>query len=261
MTISPPVKTLFLAWQDYQSRLWFPIGRLTFDGERYQFVYVNGAREAQQKCGFEPLLSFPGLDEVYSSTYLFPVFANRLMSPSRPEYKRFLERLNLKENNPDPMLMLARSEGKRETDSLIVFPYPKLDEEGKYYLHFFAHGVRHLPPGSIERMNQLKTGDKLWLAHEFQNEYDSKALMLTTEDHYILGYCPRYLINYVFEIVQQQPNYVDVSVERVNLPPTPFQFRLFCKMSYFLLDDVKPFSQEEYQPITQEKLIAEISAV
>jgi hypothetical protein len=261
MTIPTQVKTLFLAWQDYQSRSWFSVGRLTFDGEKYKFVYVNGAREAQQKCGFEPLLSFPKLDEVYSSTYLFPVFANRLMSPSRPEYKSFLERLNLQANKPDPMLMLARSEGKRETDSLTVFPYPEVDEEGKYHLHFFAHGVRHLPDHSIERINQLKKGEELWLAHEFQNEYDSKALILTTKDHYILGYCPRYLINYVFEIVQRQPNYVDVRVERVNLPPTPLQFRLFCGMSYTILDDVQPFSQEEYQPITQEELIAEISAV
>jgi hypothetical protein len=37
------LKTLFLAWQDYQSRLWFPVGRLTFDGEVYTFVYIKGA--------------------------------------------------------------------------------------------------------------------------------------------------------------------------------------------------------------------------
>ncbi len=86
---------------------------------------------------------------------------------------------------------------------------------------------------------------------EFQNEYDSKALMLTTKDHHILGYCPKYLINYVFEIVKYQPHSIDVRVERVNLPPTPLIFRLFCKMSYPDLGDIKPFSQEECQPIIQ----------
>ncbi|MEH2319266.1 hypothetical protein [Nostoc sp.] len=31
------MKTLFLAWQDPKSWAWFPIGRLTFDGTKYQF--------------------------------------------------------------------------------------------------------------------------------------------------------------------------------------------------------------------------------
>ena len=77
--------------------------------------------------------------------------------------------------------------------------------------------------------------------------------MLTTKDHYILGYCPRYLVHYVFEIVRRQPNFVNVRVERVNLPPSPLRFRLFCKMSYLPLEEVKPFSQEEYQPIVPQE--------
>lgn len=36
------LKTLFLAWQDGKSRYWYPIGRLTFDGEMYKFVYTQG---------------------------------------------------------------------------------------------------------------------------------------------------------------------------------------------------------------------------
>jgi len=40
------MKTLFLAWQDYESRSWSPIGRLTFDEKRYQFVYIQGGKKA-----------------------------------------------------------------------------------------------------------------------------------------------------------------------------------------------------------------------
>jgi hypothetical protein len=253
MTTSTTSKTLFLAWQDYESRSWFPVGRLTFDGERYRFVYINGAKEAQIKCRFEPLLSFPEFNKIYDSTYLFPLFANRLMSTSRPEYKLFLEKLNIEESNPDPISILSRSEGKRETDSLTVFPYPELDNNGRYHYYFFVNGLRYLPSCTIERINQLKTGDKLWLANEFQNEFDSQAITLNTKDHYILGYCPRYLINYLSDIRQQQSNDIDVRVERVNLPPIPLQFKLFCQMSYSLLNDVQPFSQQQYQPIIAEK--------
>jgi len=244
-------QALFLAWQDYTSRVWFPIGRLTYDGTRYQFVYIKGAKDAEQQCRFQPLISFPQWDEVYYSNHLFPIFANRLMSASRPEYPSFVERLNVALDEDDPMVLLARSEGKRETDSLTVFPCPEPDEEGKYELHFFAHGLRYLPKSAISRIEQFQVGNKLWLAHEFQNEYDTRALTLNTQDHYIVGYCPRYLLSSVFDLVMRNPQLVDVRVERINPFPTPLRFRFLCKMTYFILNEVQPFSQDEYQPIVK----------
>jgi len=55
---------------------------------------------------FEPLPSFPWLGEVYTSTYLFPVFANRLMPKNRPDYSSFLHWLNLTQNESDLIAML-----------------------------------------------------------------------------------------------------------------------------------------------------------
>lgn len=126
-------KTLFLAWQDPISRFWFPIGRLTFDGSVYQFVYTQGVKEAEEKSAFKPLSSFPCLDEVYTSTQLFPVFVNRLMSQSRPDYQRFIEWLNIPNDEHDPLTILARSGGERETDTLAVVPCPEVDERGSNY--------------------------------------------------------------------------------------------------------------------------------
>lgn len=246
------MKTLFLAWQDPNSRSWFPIGRLTFDGDHYQFTYTRGVLEAQQKCGFEPLSSFPRLGEVYTSTYLFPVFANRLMPRSRPDYSRFIQWLNIPEYEDDLIAMLARSGGQRETDTLTVFPGPAPDEEGRYHLHFFSHGLRHLPSSSIERINRFEPGEKLWLAHEFQNTFDSQALTLNTEDHYIVGYCPRYLNSEIFELLRRNPSLVKVCVERVNQPPTPLQFRLLCNLTAQSSNDFRPFSSDEYQPFIDE---------
>jgi HIRAN domain len=250
------LKILFLAWQDSKSRLWFPIGRLTFDGEKYQFVYTQGAKEAVSKCGFDPLLSFPRLNELYESTQLFPVFSNRLMPRSRPEYSDFVQWLNIPQHQDDPIAILARSGGQRATDTLAVFPCPEPDEEGRYHIHFFSHGLRHLPHCAIERINHFKPGDKLWLAHEFHNSYDPQALTLNTEDHYIVGYCPRYLNSEVFELLRQNPSLnpslVEVRVERVNQSPTPLQFRLLCNMTSQWSDEFRPFSKKEYQPLTDE---------
>jgi hypothetical protein len=245
-------KTLFLAWQDPNSRSWFPIGRLTFDGAGYKFVYTQGVKEAQQMCSFSPLSSFPHLEKVYTSTHLFPVFSNRLMSRSRPDYANFLQWLNISDHEDSPLAILARSGGQRETDSLAVFPRPEADAAGQYQLHFFAHGLRHLPESAIERINHLEPEEKLWLAHEFQNPHDSQALTLHTENHYIVGYCPRYLRSEVFELLLKEPSSVDLRVERVNLPPTPLQFRLLCRITTSCNQDFRPFSGEEYQPLIKE---------
>lgn len=201
-----------------------------------------------------PLLSFPRLDEVYTSTYLFPVFANRVMSRSRPDYSSFIEQLDLLNDDPSPMAILARSGGERQTDTLAVFPCPEVDEQGHYHLYFFSHGLRHLPSSAIERINQFEPGAKLWLQYEFQNPYDAQALILNTEDHYIVGYCPRYLLAEIFELLRQNSN-LEVRVERVNKPPTPLQFRLLCKMSVDALDDFRPFSSRQYQPLIAEMAV------
>lgn len=245
-------KTLFLAWQDPFSRSWFPIGRLMFDGVIYEFVYTQGVKEAQQKCGFQPLSSFPRLDDVYKSTQLFPVFSNRLLSPSRPDYSSFIQWLNIPQHEADPITILSRSGGQRQTDTLTVFPCPVPDEDGQYHIHFFSHGVRHMPQCSIERINRFELGEKLWLAHEFQNSHDDQALSLNTEDHHIVGYCPRYLTSEVFKLLQQNSNLVNVCVEHINLPPTPLQFRLLCNMTAQWSDDFRPFSSQEYQPLTSD---------
>jgi hypothetical protein len=248
-------QTLFLAWQDPNSRSWFPIGRLTFDGARYQFVYTQGVKEAQNTCCFTPLSSFPHLEQVYTSTHLFPVFSNRLMSRSRPDYANFLQWLNIPAAEADPLAILSRSGGQRETDSLTVFPGPEPDAAGQYQLHFFAHGLRHLPESAIERINRSEPGEKLWLAHEFQNPYDFQALTLHTEDHYLVGYCPRYLRSEVFQLLWQYPSSVDLRVDRVNLPPTPLQFRLLCRITALCKDDFRPFTSPEYQPLIEEDLV------
>jgi len=247
-------KTLFLAWKDPISPNWFTSGRLTFARGIYQFVYTQGVKEAEEKCAFKPLSSFPRLDEIYTSTQLFPIFANRLMSRARPDYSSFIEWLNIPKDENHPMAILARSGGERQTDTLAVFPCPEVDEQGHYHLYFFSHGLRHLPSSAIERINQFAPGKRLWLQYEFQNHYDDQALILNTEDHYIVGYCPRYLLAEVFELLRQNSN-LEVRVERVNKPSTPFQFRLLCKMSVNALDDFRPFSSLQYQPLIVEMAV------
>ena len=249
------MKTLFLAWQDPVSRSWFPIGRLTFNGKEYQFNYTKGVLKALLECLFKPLPSFPDFSKVYTSQKLFPLFSNRVRPRSRPDYPEFVEWLNIPQHEDDPIALLARSGGKRVTDNFEVFPCPEPDENGRYRIHFFAQGLRHLPKPAIERINQLQVGELLYLAQEFQNPHDSSALLLCTKDRGIVGYCPRYLLEDILKIISQHPEVVRVEVDRLNQPPTPLQFRLLCKMTADWRD-FRPFSSPMYQPVSSDVLAA-----
>jgi HIRAN domain len=259
------MNTLFLAWQDPISHSWFPIGKLTYDGHRYCFGYIHGALQAQQQANFKSLLAFPNLYESYSSIELFSLFANRLLNRSRPEYPEFIDWLNLTaESNGDPysidpITLLGRSGGKRVTDHLEVFPLPDLTTEGEYQIHFFTHGLRHFPADSQQRAAECTIGEELMLVHDMQNQHDPTALMLQTLDRYTLGFCPRYLAQDFFKLVCRTPQEVKVVVEKVNLAPTPLQFRLLCKLKTQWKQEFQPFSGIEYQSLVPMPVLAEVS--
>ena len=248
------MKKLFLAWQDSKSRHWFPIGKLTFNGKNYHFVYTHGVKKAQTESNFQLLHSFPERDRVYTSSELFPLFSNRLMRPSRPDYQDYIQWLNIPKNEDDPIAILARSGGRKATDTFEVFPCPESNEDGSFHIHFFVHGLRYMPECSIEKVKQLKSEERLYLMRDFQNSHGSTALLLRTEERHNLGYCPRYLAADIYEILKQNPQSVCVRVERVNPVPTPIQFRLLCNMTAQWHGDFSPFSSQDYQSIVDSSL-------
>jgi len=85
-------------WQHPVERSIEPVGFLTYDGHTYRFAYVRNALHVED---FRPLLGFADLHRSYSSTELFPLFAQRAMDPRRPDYHRYVERLGL-EGEPGP---------------------------------------------------------------------------------------------------------------------------------------------------------------
>lgn len=216
----------------------------------YHFTYLQGALEAQNLAGFQPILSFPKFDHPYVSRELFPLFANRLLRPSRPEYGDFVRWLNIPDQADDPIALLARSGGKRKTDNFEVFPYPQRDADGTYHIHFFTHGLSHFPEADQQHVQLLQPNTPLLLMHDLQNPFDSRALVLRTEDRHQVGYCPRYLVPDLFELVAKFPQSVTATVERVNPPPTPLQFRLLCNLTAPWMEGFEPFSGTSYEPIS-----------
>jgi hypothetical protein len=258
--------TAFVAWRAPTTRTWYPVGRLRSIDSSYEFVYTASAERARKEAGFQPLASFPDLDVRYISDDLFPLFANRLLAKSRRDYPAFVEWLSLPDDEADPVALIARSGGHRATDALEIFQCPERDATGLVRMHFFAHGLQHFSPQTIERAARLKAGEPLLLLHDFQNSYDPSALMLRTAeevpgDIYPVGYCPRYLLPDVFELLKRSQTSVRVSVLRVNPPPAPIGFRLLCRLTAAWPAGYQPFSGAEYQPLSTNPRTAYIPAM
>ncbi|WP_295435495.1 HIRAN domain-containing protein [uncultured Thiodictyon sp.] len=98
------MKRLFLIWHDPESSRWLPVGQLSRDRDDYRFVYTKGAEESEN---FLPFGRMTNLHAVYVAKELFPLFSNRLMPRSRPEYRDFLTKDF--QNPSDPSALLVRT--------------------------------------------------------------------------------------------------------------------------------------------------------
>jgi hypothetical protein len=241
---------LFVTWRSGtpQNGSWGPVGKLEHVDGLYRFTYTKGA---QTLPGFQPFPGMPNVWQVYEAEQLFPIFANRLLSKSRPEYEAYLTWGGFDPGNPpEPLAILGVTEGIRQTDSLELFPCPAPDAEGCFLTKFFLHGLRWMPVAAIERVGQLRAGDQLALMLDLFNPFDQAAIAIRTtdeRDRYLIGYVPRYLARDVGSLCQTcHPNFVEVRVERVNVG-APLQMRLLCRMGACWPEGFQPCAGEEFQ--------------
>jgi hypothetical protein len=246
------MNSLFVAWRggDSQTGSWGPVGRLDYDDGVYRFVYTRGAQTLHD---FSPFPGMPDVNQVYESEELFPLFANRLLSPSRPEYVGFLQWGGFNpDSRPDPIAILGVTEGIRQTDSIEVFPCPIPDAENCYLNKFFLHGVRWRGEEAIKRIGHLKQGEQLLVKPDPSNASDPNAVAVYADTGAsCIGYVPRYLARDVNHLLQKcHPDFVKLFVERVN-PDAPLQQRVLCRMRACWPDGFQPCQDEVFRPIPE----------
>jgi HIRAN domain len=221
------------------------VGQLSLDGQVYRFAYTKGSLKSPN---FIPFGQMEALNVVYESKELFPLFANRLLSKTRPENKVFLNWLHIPNGEEDSLTLLGRSEGIRGTDSLMVFPRPEKSSDGTYHVFFFSHGLRYLPNYAVQAINELHSGSRLFLMPDPQNRHDRHAVALRTDDPLgFVGYCPCYLSkDFLVLLTSATPDTLLAKVERVN-NGAPLQLRLLCGLRAPWPEGFEPCSEEEYE--------------
>ena len=241
------MSVIYVAWQDPKNRRWTPVGRLSKQDTEFQFVYTRGA---EQEPSFIPFGRMQNLHTIYKSDELFPLFANRVLSKSRPEHKLYLQWLGLDERTYDEMEELSRTAGLRATDSLELFPCPQATSDKKFEMHFFSRRLRHMHTENQARAQILKKGERLYLMQDLQNEYDAMALLLRTGDPVsLVGYAPRYYSAELTKLIQENgADQVKINVTQVN-PDAPLQYRVLCQLKTPWPPNFMPCSQDSYQAL------------
>lgn len=243
-------RTLFLAWQDTeQSRRWFPVGQLDADIEHplYRFRYTGGAEHAQSEAGFPLLLEFPEPRKAYQSSELLPIFKNRVMSKSRPDFVEYMHNLGLDET-ADPMQILAVSGGRRVTDAYEVFPKIEKLEDGSFNCRFFLHGSRYTNAAARKRIERLIEDESLYVTLELTNPATGLAVQFQTEDYHMIGWAPRYLVYDLAKAMAESPPEYEAHVVRLNPPPAPANHRVLIEMSG-RWDKHEPMSSDDFRPL------------
>lgn len=243
------VKTLVLCWKEPSKKEWIPIGKLKFEKDQYYFSYTNGVKKAQESSAFSFLEQMNDPSSIYVSNELFPFLKNRLLPKSRPEYKSYLNWLDLPEDLTE-FEELARTNGIKATDSFQLFEVPTLTQE-KYLIYFFSHGIRYLPPTYAERINTLKENERLYLMEDIQNEFDKYALLMRTQDPVeLVGYCPRVYSQDITKLLESNgADNVKVTIHKIN-PIAPAQLKLLCKLEAKWPKNFVAFDCDEFQAYT-----------
>lgn len=242
-------RVLFVAWQDPHGRGIYPVARLAVRerSPQYEFGYIRGVEDAQ-RVGFLQFARMKKLDALYFADELFPLFTNRLMPSTRRDYPDYLRRLGLMGDSA-PIVVLARSEGRKATDNLELFAPPERDN-GRWVYHAFARGVRHLPCAE-RRLESLSEGDLLEVEPEKDNEWDPRALLIRTAQGIAVGYVPYTLVEDLGDL-RDLGSQVETRVVRLNASPAPVHQRLLVSIAADHVRGFSPLSTERYQPISSE---------
>ena len=240
-------RRLYAAWRNPDGLI-RPVGMLTrlstCDGESYRFVYLKAA---EQFDGFRCLPGLPDLHRAYESERLFPVFRNRLMPRSRPDYGDFVGELDL-DMETDPFEVLVRSEGWRATDRVEVFAQPERAPDGRLTTLFFVRGIRHLD-GASQAVSEVRRGDVLELEDEPGNPVNPQAVLVSTRTGRRVGWVPDCLVGTIHEL-RELGSAVEVVAEHVNPATSPSHMRLLCRLRAPWPEGYEPLTGPEYQPMT-----------
>lgn len=208
---------ILVVWKDPIERNRYVIGQIYKNG-RYEFCYGYDIEKAMKK-GFDPLIAFNNVNEVYESDILFPAFSSRLPDRRRKDIDKVLKKYGMEEY--DAYRLLKRSGGRLPIDTLEFVDPIKPEDKGNILRYVYIAGVRHHSfcdkRGCSENcinLVHLEKGMKLELKLESENKVDPNAVAIYAEDTKI-GFIPRYNSEAITKVIKDGRS-VECTIEEIN---------------------------------------------
>jgi hypothetical protein len=218
-----------------------PLGFLADEAERgYSFAYLQSTVQVPW------FVALPGLsrtDGPSRSATWFPLFAERVISPRRPDRPQTMRALGLP-LEAGPFEVLRRSAGRRVEDQIELVRVPDVRADGRAELEFLVHGVRYLAQEAQDRISALAVGERLNLRPEPTNTVNARAVLVTDSSELPVGYVPDPLLQFVSEMTD-----VETSVLQANGPEVGFHMRLLVRLEGRLQSD--PFARSEWATVRE----------
>lgn len=262
--MTPALSTLFITWQEAESRRIFPIARLMgLAGGAYELAYIRAVLAAEAQ-GFQGLPGFEDLKQVYVSAELPQLFDNRL--PARGRHAAVPDTSELIGEGLDvaPITIFVPMPDGRNA-RLEVFAPPLPVSTGARVGVFLARGVGRIT-GTEDVALSLKPHEPVTLNAEPDNAYNPRALRLLRADRTPIGYVPDYLANELAVATCPEPpspsairpawlspDQLRVEIlhaARANFPPAPALYRVLCRYSCAEKLGRKLFYSENYEPLS-----------
>lgn len=187
------IKSLLLVWQNRETRLYYHIGMLNFDGEQYTFTYTHRSEsnrsvlEAMQN-GYNLHPAFPELEKTYTGQSLFPAFNRRIPDVSRIGYDKILDEFSLPAD-ADRMDVLRETRGALAGDPY-TFEEPLRLNGNHLRSNFYINGMRHMENIPDNWTDYVRVGDQLMTEADNDNDVDPFAVSIKAQDGLKLGYVP-----------------------------------------------------------------------
>lgn len=197
------------------------LGVLTEVSDGWDFRYFRDVFQNERTIA---LPGIPLTDSVIHSEHLFPLFAQRVVSPRRPDRPRILAMLGLDES-ATAFEILAHNGGRRLGDTIELIQLPRTHQGGGESMQFLVHGMRYRSEAEQSAVDALAVGDELLLVPEPDNPVDTGALLVVTTVGAALGWVPAPLLPLLVAGAE-----MTASVAHVNSSQAPPHQRLLVEL-------------------------------
>jgi len=200
------IKSLLVLWKDKNTNLYYHVGTLNYNGEKYtfQYTYNNDSHRKikdAMRNGYRLHPAFPELKKEYISSSLFYAFDRRIPSSDRVDYISILKDLGLP-IEADRMDILRETRGTLSGDAYSFEEPLRLSHNHQLETNFYINGMRYQQL-TANWPSFVQIGDHLRAIPEEDNEYDTYAVRIETMDGIQLGYIPGVYAQAVKALIQQ----------------------------------------------------------